>query len=118
MPVKKIWPIDHACGHSTEIDLSARPADQRAGYARWLAARDYTDCWRAARGKDSVPKAEWLATKPAEEAAEAEAWAEQYQMPPLEGSERAVDWAARCRHQLVIAAYTALVTEGEVDEHA
>lgn len=116
MPVKKTWPIDHACGHSTEVDLSARPADQRAGYARWLAARDCADCWRAARDQNSESKAEWLASKRAEEAAEAEAWAEHYRMPPLEGSERAIGWAARCRHQLVTAAYTALVTEGEMGE--
>lgn len=37
-------------------------------------------------------------------------------MPPLDGSERAVGWAARCRHQLVSAAYSALVLEGETDE--
>lgn len=30
MPVKKIWPIDHACGHTTQADLSDRSADRRA----------------------------------------------------------------------------------------
>ncbi|WP_180218804.1 hypothetical protein [Streptomyces albus] len=83
----------------------------------WLVQLS-TDCWRAARDGDPVSKAESLATKRAEEAAEAEAWAEQYRMPPLEGSERAVGWAARCRRHLVTAAYTALVAEGELDEHA
>ncbi|QMU74414.1 hypothetical protein GXW83_28275 [Streptacidiphilus sp. PB12-B1b] len=29
--VKKIWTIDHACGHSAERDLSNRAADRRAG---------------------------------------------------------------------------------------
>ncbi|CDR10545.1 hypothetical protein [Streptomyces iranensis] len=116
MPVKKIWPIDHACGHTTQADLSDRAADRRAGYARWLTSRDCSECWRASRGQDSESTAEWLANKRAEEAAEAEKWAEQYRMPPLDGSERAVGWAARCRHQLVSAAYSALVLEGETDE--
>ncbi|WP_030253103.1 hypothetical protein [Streptomyces violens] len=118
MPVKKIWAVDHACGHSMEVDLSARPADQRAGYARWLADRDCTDCWRATREEGIESTAEWLAKKRAEEAAKAERWAEQYRMPPLEGSERAVGWATRCRHQLVATAYTALVSEGELGEDA
>ncbi|POX43394.1 hypothetical protein C3486_00225 [Streptomyces sp. Ru73] len=116
MPVKKIWSINHACGHNAEADLTARPADQRAGYARWLAARDCTACWRASREEGSESTAEWLAKKRAEEQAEAEAWAKRYRMPPLEGSERAVGWAARCRHQLVTAAYSALVIEGGADE--
>lgn len=116
MPVKKIWSIDHACGHTTEVDLSARPADRRAGYARWLAARGCSECWRASQGQDSESTAEWLANKRSEEAAKAERWAEEYQMPPLDGSERAVAWASRCRHQLVTAAYTALVLEGELGE--
>ncbi|MFJ2649479.1 hypothetical protein ACIO1C_22480 [Streptomyces sp. NPDC087420] len=37
-------------------------------------------------------------------------------MPPLEGSERAAAWAVRCRHQLLAAAYTALVLEGQTTE--
>ncbi|WP_030611648.1 hypothetical protein [Streptomyces sclerotialus] len=118
MPVKKIWIVDHACGHRQEVDLSARPADQRAGYARWLAARDCTDCWRASREADCESQAEWLAKKRAKEVAEAEAWAERYRMPPLEGSERAVGWATRCRHRLVTAAYTALVRDGVMDSSA
>jgi hypothetical protein len=37
-------------------------------------------------------------------------------MPPLEGTERAVAWGIRCRHQLLTAAYTALVIEGGTAE--
>lgn len=37
-------------------------------------------------------------------------------MPPLEGPEKALAWAERSRHQLVTAAYSALVTEGNWDE--
>ncbi|WP_019359476.1 hypothetical protein [Streptomyces sp. AA1529] len=116
MPVQKIWSVDHACGHSIDVDLSERPADRRAGYARWLASRDCSECWRASKDADSESKAEWLANKRADEAEAAETWAEQYRMPSLDGSERAVGWASRCRHQLVTAAYTALVTEGGMDE--
>lgn len=116
MPVKKVWSIEHACGHTTDVDLSDRPADRRAGYARWLTARDCAECWRASREEDSGSTAEWLANKRAEEAAETASWTEQYRMPPLDGSERAVGWAARCRHQLVTASYTALVAEGGMDE--
>ena len=37
-------------------------------------------------------------------------------MPPLEGSQRAVAWGVRCRHQVLAAAYTALVLEGDTTE--
>ncbi|MGH4028718.1 hypothetical protein ACQB60_07255 [Actinomycetota bacterium Odt1-20B] len=118
MAVKKLWTIDHACGHTTEADLSDRPADRRAGYARWLAERDCTDCWRASRQDDGESKTEWLAAQRAAEQAEAEAWSQQYRMPALEGTDRAVAWGIRCRHQLVSAAYTALVVEGTTSEAA
>jgi hypothetical protein len=39
MAVKTIWNIDFSCGHSDARDLSDRPADERAGFARWLAER-------------------------------------------------------------------------------
>jgi hypothetical protein len=116
MAVKKLWTIDHACGHTAEADLSGRPADQRAGYARWLAGRDCTDCWRAAQGEHADSTAEWLAHKRAAEQTAAEEWSAQYRMPPLDGTDRAIAWATRCRHQLVSAAYTALVLEGSTSE--
>lgn len=37
-------------------------------------------------------------------------------MPPLEGTERAIAWGVRCRHQILSAAYTALVVEGDTSE--
>ncbi|MDT3395333.1 hypothetical protein RKE29_01490 [Streptomyces sp. B1866] len=116
MAVKTLWTIDHACGHTMTADLSDRPADRRAGYARWLADRDCTDCWKTARDHDSGDKAAWLAAQRAQEQADAEEWARQYRMPPLDGTDRAVAWADRCRHQLVSAAYTALVAEGTTSE--
>jgi hypothetical protein len=117
MAVKTTWTIVHTtCGHTSTVDLSARPADRRAGYARWLAGRDCSDCWRAARDEDAEDKAVWLETKRAAEQAKADAWAEQYRMPELDGTSGAVAWATRCRHQLVSAAYTALVLEGSSSE--
>ncbi|MEY9846381.1 hypothetical protein ABH940_003468 [Streptacidiphilus sp. BW17] len=116
MAVKKTWDIEHACGHLASADLSDRPADQRAGFARWLAARDCTDCWRAKHQRDACETAAWLETKRAEEQAESDAWSQQYRMPPLEGTDRAIAWGVRCRHQLLAAAYTALVLEGSTSE--
>lgn len=116
MAVKKIWTIKHACGHQAERDLADRPADRRAGFAEWLAKQECTDCWRAAKDGDEQDKAAWLEAKRAAEQAESDAWSEQYRMPPLEGTERGIAWGVRCRHQLLGAAYTALVLEGETDE--
>ncbi|WP_225847281.1 hypothetical protein [Streptomyces sp. HPF1205] len=116
MAVRLTWTVNHACGHTIDHDLSARRADERAGYARWLTARACTDCWRTAHAADAAATKEWLAARREQEQADAEAWADQYDMPPLAGSEKAVAWGQRCRHQLVTAAYQALVAEGDWDE--
>ncbi|MEV7955287.1 hypothetical protein [Streptomyces sp. NPDC088141] len=116
MPVRTAWPVLHECGHEVTHDLSNRPADKRAGFARWLAAKDCSDCWKAARDGDSTSREEWLATKRAEEQAAATAWAEQFDMPPLEGAAKALAWGERSRHQLVTAAHAALVAEGTWDD--
>ncbi|MEV4997437.1 hypothetical protein AB0K54_28665 [Streptomyces niveus] len=111
MAIPTNYIIEHPCGHEITHDLSNRLADKRAAFTRWLAARDCTDCWKAAR--DSGPgKEEWLATRRAEEQEAARAWAHRFDMPPLEGPEKARDWGERSRHQLVTAAHTALVVEG------
>ncbi|MBC3987525.1 hypothetical protein H8N00_01080 [Streptomyces sp. AC563] len=116
MTVRTQWTVDHACSHQVVHDLSHRPADRRAGFARWLAARDCTDCWKATRDADTVSKQEWLNAKRAEEHQAANEWAERFDMPPLEGPERTLDWGERCRHHLMTAAHTALVVEGTWDE--
>ncbi|MFJ9900712.1 hypothetical protein ACIQPR_46050 [Streptomyces sp. NPDC091280] len=114
IPLK--WPVEHICGHETVHDLSHRPADRRAAFARWLAGRDCTDCWKASRDTDSASKAEWLAAKRAAEQQAAAEWATRFGMPPLEGPERALGWGERSRHELVTTAHTALVVEGTWDE--
>ncbi|BCM71257.1 hypothetical protein EASAB2608_06591 [Streptomyces sp. EAS-AB2608] len=116
MAVRTKWTVAHACGHEVVHDLSDRAADRRAGFARWLGGRDCTDCWKAARSNDTSSKEEWLAVKQAEEQRAAAEWATKFDMPPLEGPERAVDWGERSRHQLMHAAHTALVVEGTWDE--
>ncbi|MEU6192329.1 hypothetical protein [Streptomyces sp. NPDC047061] len=116
MAVRMTWPVVHRCGHEREHDLSNRPADRRASFARWLRERDCTDCWKTARDEDSAGKKEWLAAKRAEEQQAAAEWAAQFDMPPLEGPAKALAWAERSRHQLVTAAFSALVTEGSWDE--
>ncbi|MEU6353062.1 hypothetical protein ABZ896_27665 [Streptomyces sp. NPDC047072] len=116
MAIRTHWTVIHVCGHEVSHDLSGRPADRRASFARWLQERDCTACWKAAREQDGAGKEEWLAAKRAEEQQAAAEWAAQFDMPPLEGPERALAWAERSRHQLVTAAYGALVTDGSWDE--
>ncbi|GAB7185641.1 hypothetical protein ATKI12_5472 [Kitasatospora sp. Ki12] len=117
MAVKTKWVVTHSCGHEHEHDLGARPADRRAGYARWLAGRDCTDCWRAQReGDHDEERTVWVAARRAEEEQAAVDWAERYAMPPLSGPATILAWGARCRHQLVTGAYQSLVTEGDLTE--
>ncbi|MGV9883019.1 hypothetical protein [Streptomyces sp. NPDC003006] len=75
-----------------------------------------TDCWKAARDNYSVSKEEWLAAKRAAEQQAAADWAAHFDMPPLEGPEKVLNWGERSRHQLVTATYAALVSEGIWDE--
>lgn len=110
--VRTQWTVEHPCGHTIDHDLSGRPADRRAGFAQWLAGRDCTDYWKQARDTDSESTKQWLAAKRAQEQQAAAEWAAQFDMPPLEGVEKALDWGERTRHQLMTAAYTALVVEG------
>jgi hypothetical protein len=116
--VKTIWPIEYACGHRDDRDLSAKKADERAGYAKWLASKDCTDCWRANQGdnNDTLPKQEWLAQKRAEERAAVEEWEQKTDMSALSGSEKALDWGRRCRHEMLSGAYEALVVNGDMPE--
>ncbi|WP_371551362.1 hypothetical protein OG266_38320 [Streptomyces sp. NBC_00554] len=116
MTVRTKWTVQHACGHEITHDLSGRPADRRAGFTRWLEGRDCTDCWKAARDSDDASKEEWLAARRAAEQQAAAEWTEQFEMPPLDGTERTRGWGERSRHELATRAYAALVTEGTWDE--
>ncbi|MFF4767437.1 hypothetical protein ACFY1V_13070 [Streptomyces sp. NPDC001255] len=116
MTVDVHWQVTHRCGHAITHDLAHKPADTRAGFARWLATTECTDCWRAGRDTSHESTEQWLAKRRAGEQQAAVDWATRFEMPPLEGSERAVPWGERCRHQLVDAAHTALVVEGSWPE--
>ncbi|WP_435124587.1 hypothetical protein [Actinacidiphila sp. bgisy144] len=118
MAIPTTWTVVHSCGHEASHDLAGRPADRRAGFARWLAERDCTDCWKAARDVRRPSREEWFAAKRAEEQHKATAWAEQFAMPPLEGPDKVLEWGQRARHRLVTSAYTALVVEGSYGEPA
>jgi len=116
LAVQTRYDVTHLCGHTVVADLSDRPADKRAGFARWLAGRECTECWRKSREGDQAERTAWLVARRAQEQADASAWAEQYSMPPLDGPPKALPWGERVRHQLVRDAYTALVIEGELSE--
>ncbi|GGU55191.1 hypothetical protein GCM10010211_19840 [Streptomyces albospinus] len=116
MAVRTSYEVVHTCGHTVTRNLSDRPADKRAAFARWLASKECTDCWKAAREGDSASTEEWLAARRAAEQQAAADWAAQFDMPVLEGPEKALEWGERSRHSLVTAAYTSLVTEGTWDE--
>lgn len=60
MAVRTHWTVERACSHCVDHDLSNRLADKRAGFARWLASKDCTDCWKAAREADSQSKKDVL----------------------------------------------------------
>jgi hypothetical protein len=40
MAVRTHWTVTHSCTHDVVHDLSDRPADKRAGFARWLTSKD------------------------------------------------------------------------------
>jgi hypothetical protein len=106
MAVKSPRGVEHACGHSQIQDLSAKRISERGRYTRWLDGKKRSDRWhvqcdrRTSRRRD-----EWLETRRAEEGAETEVWETRVQIPVLDGSERAVDWARRVCRGLVGAAY-------------
>ena len=74
MTVTTTGNVDHACGHCTEHDLSAKQASERAGYTRWLGTKDCTGCWQASRDAQAGREHdEWLAERQAAELAGIEA---------------------------------------------
>jgi hypothetical protein len=97
--------VEHSCGHDKDHDLSQRRPSERAGYARWLAGRECSDCWTAKRDRQNAEDRDrWLAERRAEESAAADAWEKAADMPALDGrSDKAVEWGRRVRHQLMVA---------------
>lgn len=106
MAVKTTWPVEHSCGHDEDHDLSERRPSERAGYARWLAGRECSQCWTAERDRhNATDREKWRAERRAEEWAAAQAWERSAGMPAMDGrSDKAVEWGRRVRHQLMVAA--------------
>lgn len=105
MAVTTTWDVEHVCGHEQVHDLSAKRVSEQAGYARWLAGRDCTDCWSSRRDKESGKERDaWLAERRAEELSDVGMWETRSGMPSLDGSEKVVEWGRKVRHQLLAAA--------------
>jgi hypothetical protein len=118
MAIRTTWLVSHACGHTTTHDLSSKPADKRAGLARWLSHKDCTNCWRGKRagGETRLSKQQWITQQRAEESAAIAGWEQQRAMPDLDGWAKARDWAARSRHCILQAAYETHVESGAMAE--
>jgi hypothetical protein len=110
MAIPTEYTITHACGHVRTLDLSKKPAGERAGYASWSAKKDCFDCYR----KNKDDGSDWKEQLRAEAAAAAE----RDGLPPLTGTDKQVEWATTVRYQLLQGAYAALVETGELDDDA
>jgi hypothetical protein len=115
--IKTVWPVEHSCEHEQDHDLGDKRPSERASYARWLATKECSDCWRANRvmadGKD---RETWLAERRGEEASQIEAWERRAEMPVLDGSDKAVEWGRRVRFQLMCSAYQHAQNNGGADD--
>ena len=73
-------------------------------------------CWtrerETATGSD---RHAWLAERRAEELSAVETWETKAGMPPLGGSDKAVEWARKVRHQLVAAAFDDMGSPDDAD---
>lgn len=117
MPVKTTWTVEHVCGHEQDHDLADRRPSDRASFARWLASKKCSACWRAARDKTNGKEREaWVAERRATEAAEIEAWERHGGWPALDGSEKQVEWARRVRRDLLTACHDWWLDEGPSED--
>jgi hypothetical protein len=110
MAIKTVWPVNHSCGHEQDHDLSDKRPSERASFARWLEDKDCSDCWRVAQDRA------WRAKRRAEEAAVIVSWEARAGMPALEGSDKAVGWGSRVRHQLVTEGHHYHVFDSDMSE--
>lgn len=116
MAVKTTWDVEHACGHDQAHDLSSKRVSDRAGFARWLADRDCTACWARERSAASGGDRDaWLEERRAEELSAVGTWEARAGMPPLGGSDKAVEWARKIRYQLIAAAFDDMGTSDDED---
>lgn len=98
MAVKSKFEIEFACGHTETRDLSGKPAGKRKGFANWLGQQNCFECW-----KDETKD------ERAEQRREAvEANAKKLGLPPLEGSDRQLEWAPIFRDSVIQNAHEEL----------
>jgi len=116
MAIRTTWTVGHACGHDQDHDLSNKRPSARASYAKWLATKECSTCWRTERDRCAEKETEaWLAERRAEKSAEIESWERRSRMPGLDGSDKAVPWARQVRYELVVAACDHAQTVGVFD---
>lgn len=106
MAIPTIYEIEHSCGHVEERDLSDKPAGKRAGLAEWLGKTPCFDCFKEEHG--NAVSAEVKAEREGLLKAAIE-WAETNELALLRGTDKQRDWALRVRHEMLQAAYEALV---------
>lgn len=111
--VPTVWTIDHTCGHTRDQDLSRKRADQRAGYAAWLAKRDCWDCYKE-KNKGTFERRQ--AEERVQELADAETYEQRSGLESLDGTEKQVEWARVIRVDVLSAVYEETVQDGQQDE--
>jgi hypothetical protein len=126
MAANNTWSVRHRCGHFIDWDLSHKPPDRRVGFAAWLALRDCTRCWWTKRRNPdhrarSISRARTISRpqRTAQRRSATHQWEITSGMPALEGSVKAVAWARRIRHHLLLTAREGLgIRRGAQEEFA
>jgi hypothetical protein len=98
--VKTQWVVFHLCGHRFEHDLTKYEPKARAGRATWLATKDCTQCWLAAKATAAAAVAPGPVVS-AGATVVANTWVQVRPLPPLEGTAKQVAWATKIRGEMV-----------------
>ena len=129
MAIRTTWTVTHACGHDQDHDLSNKRPSARASYAKWLATKQCSTCWRTERDQRADKEKEawrterdqradkekeaWLTKRRAEEHEAIETWERRFSMPAMDGSDKAVSWARQVRYELISAGAAQAEARGE-----
>jgi hypothetical protein len=105
MPTPTVFTVTHSCGHDWTHDLSARPAHERVGFARWLRSTPCPQCSGPTYERDDGLKQETELKVAAD-------WGRATGMPDLEGPRDCVREAIVARYRLLQAAYRHHVHRG------
>ena len=114
MAIRTTWTVTHACGHDQDHDLFDKRPSARASYAKWLATKQCSTCWRTERDQRADKEKEaWLTKRRAEEHEAIETWERRFSMPAMDGSDKAVSWARQVRYELISAGAAQAEARGE-----